>query len=240
MRKEALLLAVGMLFLVSLSASIAQEDSADTRYAYVVYDNTTHDLDVNVSDHAAVDNSFFFGVVTSPGSSERTVIVPKTFGEEVMAEVTFSGEMASWITTKSFVPLLQPYSRLRITLILNVPPNVSLGLHYADMRVVYTKVDAPAEESSPESSGGSEACAGCVSGGLCLPYESRLKTDDGRDVFCGRSGQIEGQKPAGSACQGSYECLNNDCVNGKCADIAQKPSLFQMLIKWIMGLFSGK
>jgi len=239
MEKGILLIVLGALILSLLSGAALA--AAEPVYMDVVYDNTTYGLDVNVSNHAKIDNRFYFGTVASPGSSERTVIIPATFDEQVIAHVTFSGELAPWLTTKSYIPLLQPYSRLRITIILNLPSNVSSGIYSADMRVVFTKAGASAGESPPESDIAiATACSGCLKEGKCLSYGIRLKTDEGKEAYCDISGEWKGQLPAASDCQNSYECMSNLCANGKCIEAEENLNLIQKLFAWLRNLFGGK
>jgi len=56
---------------------------------------------------------------------------------------------------------------------------------------------------------------GCVYDDKCLTYGMRV---DGK--YCGISGELESQKQKSASCDNDFECLSNDCSNGKCVDVS--------------------
>lgn len=72
----------------------------------------------------------------------------------------------------------------------------------------------------------------------CLLEDKQLNVGEvgslnGKPVYCSSSGLKE-QLEEGSSCSFSYECLDNDCIDGLCGS----KGLFGRLWNWIVGLFS--
>ncbi|MFC1691147.1 hypothetical protein ACFL0W_03100 [Nanoarchaeota archaeon] len=92
--------------------------------------------------------------------------------------------------------------------------------------------------------------SGCSRNDSCLPFGTRLINgiDDNTPKFCSINKEFQLQKKEGDTCQNNYECVSNQCSNGKCVDlekqirenrvqIEQQASTLQKILDWLKNLF---
>ena len=83
-----------------------------------------------------------------------------------------------------------------------------------------------------------EKCDGCQVNGNCLPLGTRLVEDE-KAKYCDIYGKLKGQEKIEGVCQNNYECLSNQCSNGKCIDLSGQLEETQGLIKTIINWFKN-
>ena len=85
-----------------------------------------------------------------------------------------------------------------------------------------------------------ETCQGCRENGNCLPYGTRLIYND-QARFCSVDGTLPAQVVLQGACQNNYECLSNQCGNGRCIDIVgqleETQGLLERILGWLRRIF---
>jgi len=78
-------------------------------------------------------------------------------------------------------------------------------------------------------------CSGCLYDDSCLSFGQRLKINETAS-FCDVTKEFKPQKEKEVECQNDYECLSNDCKDGKCVSTY---SLLQAILEFIKKLFGG-
>ncbi len=71
--------------------------------------------------------------------------------------------------------------------------------------------------------------------GICHPVGTRLPQDGG--VYCYDNGSFLPQKALGAACSNDYECRNNKCISGACAEPEEKKGFLERLLEWLESLY---
>lgn len=98
------------------------------------------------------------------------------------------------------------------------------------------------EETIPQipSQNEEECNSGCQFNDSCLQFGQRILYQN-VDSFCAFSGGFEQQRIEGEMCQNDYECLSNQCSNGKCVDVLREleenQSLMRKLLEWFDRIF---
>jgi len=77
-------------------------------------------------------------------------------------------------------------------------------------------------------------CSGCMRDTTCVPYGQRLKVKD-ISAYCSIDSVLRPQMPEGAECQNDYECLSNECSNGKCISTYSLLQKIWELLKAIFG-----
>lgn len=83
-----------------------------------------------------------------------------------------------------------------------------------------------------------EKCDGCLYDSRCLDYGHRIKVQD-IPLYCSIEGTFEVQKEREEECQNDYECLSNECSEGKCISTYSLLEKIFDLIKKLFGKFFG-
>jgi hypothetical protein len=84
---------------------------------------------------------------------------------------------------------------------------------------------------------GTVSCQGCVFDSTCLAYGHRIKIN-GTPSYCEALGaSFMPQKEKEEECQNDYECLTNDCKDGKCVSTY---TLLQAIFDFIKSIFGSK
>ncbi|MFA5175843.1 MAG: hypothetical protein WC413_01100 [Candidatus Nanoarchaeia archaeon] len=76
------------------------------------------------------------------------------------------------------------------------------------------------------------SCDGCLSEKNCLPIGTRSNKQ-----YCDISKQLISQKELESQCENNYECLSNECKDGKCVSTY---GLLEKITMWLKSLFGFK
>ena len=83
-------------------------------------------------------------------------------------------------------------------------------------------------------------CSGCSYADTCLPYGERMKLNE-EVKYCGISSNFLNQKIDESSCQNDYECLSNQCSNGRCIDLEKElnetKGLLQRILDFLKNIF---
>jgi hypothetical protein len=88
-------------------------------------------------------------------------------------------------------------------------------------------------------------CQGCIYNNKCVPIGTRtlIDSDDGSSYksYCSINGGFEKQIPDGGNCLNNYECISNQCSDGKCVNIREElgglKKLLEDLWDWLMSVF---
>ena len=86
----------------------------------------------------------------------------------------------------------------------------------------------------------SEKCNGCFNNEICLPFGTRLLSND-LPSYCSINQKIVTQLGVDEPCMNSYECKTNQCASNVCIDlkqeIAETRGLLQKILDWLSQLF---
>ena len=81
---------------------------------------------------------------------------------------------------------------------------------------------------------------GCLLNSKCIPFGQRTQNNN-QNVYCSLQNAFEVQKTVNESCQNSYECLSDQCSNGKCIDLGEKidenSNILQKILDWLNNLF---
>jgi len=84
-------------------------------------------------------------------------------------------------------------------------------------------------------------CNGCFDGNLCVDFGLRLENKEGVSVYCDTDSSLRSQKQEKVSCQNNYECLTNQCSNGKCIDLEKQlketQGTLDKILNWFKGIF---
>ncbi|PJC45698.1 hypothetical protein CO037_00150, partial [Candidatus Pacearchaeota archaeon CG_4_9_14_0_2_um_filter_30_8] len=93
------------------------------------------------------------------------------------------------------------------------------------------KSDATSEFNTPQVVSSEADCtSGCYSDGACYPFGYRVN-----GMYCSSDKTFVTQLGSNLACENSFECGSNLCVNNQCVD----QGLFQKILNWFSKLFGG-
>jgi len=67
-----------------------------------------------------------------------------------------------------------------------------------------------------------KVCNGCEFEEKCIPYGFRVFLSEGGDSYCDSSKIIIVQKQDEVSCQNNFECLSNQCSDGKCVSLIEE------------------
>lgn len=96
-------------------------------------------------------------------------------------------------------------------------------------------------------------CEGCYLENKCAPYGTRILQEnilqENKALYCNLNKNFESQKLDEEFCQNNYECLSNQCTNGKCLNIEERlketerkveetKGLVSKIVEWLKRVFS--
>lgn len=93
---------------------------------------------------------------------------------------------------------------------------------------------------------GTTGCNGCLlEDGSCLDYGFRISRNEiGGAFYCDIGKTFKPQREEGSACQNNFECLSNQCSNGRCIDLEKQlketQSTLNKIMDWLRSFFGFK
>ena len=92
---------------------------------------------------------------------------------------------------------------------------------------------------------GTKECeTGCLFDSSCVMFGFRIV--DARKIpsYCDISKEFKPQKAENDACQNNYECISNQCSNGKCIDLEKQlretQSTLNRIMEWLRSVFGFK
>jgi len=77
---------------------------------------------------------------------------------------------------------------------------------------------------------------GCIKDDVCVPFGARL-VETGISKYCDISKSFNVQKDKKISCENDYECLTNNCDNGKCSNLSEEISGFKKFLNKFFGVF---
>src|SRR3989344_4878896 len=111
-----------------------------------------------------------------------------------------------------------------------------LILPAVDLPVYTLPIDMAVDTTIRES----EKCNGCFNNEICLPFGTRLLSND-LPSYCSINQKIVNQLGVDEPCMNSYECKTNQCTSNVCIDlkqeIAETKGLLQKILNWLSQLF---
>ncbi|MBS3113269.1 hypothetical protein J4418_04255, partial [Candidatus Woesearchaeota archaeon] len=111
-----------------------------------------------------------------------------------------------------------------------------LILPAVDLPVYTLPIDMAVDTTIRES----EKCNGCFNNEICLPFGTRLLSND-LPSYCSINQKIVTQLGVDEPCMNSYECKTNQCASNVCIDlkqeIAETRGLLQKILDWLSQLF---
>ncbi len=186
-------------------------------------------------------------------------VIKRRLSEEEIKELGRKGELICEEWSKSLgtavsctVRLLNDYPEVKKEALKECAP------YFAEKREIIER--ATGIETPKEYEIGKIFCQGCRRDGQCLPYGTRIKmkpaakiecyiTETGEKVckevateekiketpmYCDIDGSFKPQKEEGSECQNNWECLSNECGDGKCISTY---GLLKKILMWLKKLF---
>jgi len=65
---------------------------------------------------------------------------------------------------------------------------------------------------------------------------------DGKPAYCDINKELKAQRSENQECQNNYECISNQCSNGKCIDLEKQlretQSTLNRIMEWLKNIFS--
>jgi uncharacterized membrane protein len=110
---------------------------------YVLYDVKELPMAVKVSNHIGFNlttDVLQFGRVTSPGSSDRWVIIANSFDQKLMVHISGGGYIGKWVTAENRTFVLEPGTQENVKMSINVPPDVPEGDYSGTLRITFTRL----------------------------------------------------------------------------------------------------
>ena len=110
---------------------------------YVLYDVKELPMAVKVNDHIRFNittDVLQFGGVTSPGGSDRSIIVANHLDQKLMVHIFGYGYIAKWVTAKNSTFVLEPGSQQNVMMSIDVPEGVDDGDYTGTLRIMFTRI----------------------------------------------------------------------------------------------------
>ncbi|MFC1691146.1 hypothetical protein ACFL0W_03095 [Nanoarchaeota archaeon] len=94
--------------------------------------------------------------------------------------------------------------------------------------------------------------SGCLDEENCFPFGTIIiKENSTTHEYCDINKSLVEQKQENASCQNNYECLSNQCSNGKCVDLAkyieqneemisEQTNIIEKIVIWIKKIFKNK
>ena len=86
-----------------------------------------------------------------------------------------------------------------------------------------------------------EECDGCFLDKTCINFGIRAM-QDGKPAYCDINKELKAQRSENQECQNNYECISNQCSNGKCIDLEKQlretQSTLNRIMEWLKNIFS--
>ena len=86
-----------------------------------------------------------------------------------------------------------------------------------------------------------EECDGCFLDKTCINFGIRAM-QDGKPAYCDIDKELKAQRSENQECQNNYECISNQCSNGKCIDLEKQlretQSTLNRIMEWLKNIFS--
>jgi len=106
-----------------------------------------------------------------------------------------------------------------------------------DISETLTEVEIPTTEKEQITEEINPNCNGCYYKDSCLSFGTRLIKDNVQS-YCNIDKIFIEQKEKESSCQNNYECVTNQCNDGKCGSLEEEISGFRKFLSSLFSIFS--
>jgi hypothetical protein len=109
---------------------------------YILYDVKELPMAVKVSDHIGFNittDVLQFGRITSPGGSDRSIIVANSYDQKLNVHISCFGDIGKWVTAKNATFVLEPGGQQNVMMSIDVPEGVELRDYTGTLRITFTR-----------------------------------------------------------------------------------------------------